>query len=305
MFKNNGSARILIFALIGFIFLNACLKEDSRIEEERIKLRQYLEDNGYGSLVPTNSGLYYVVLEEGAGTRPVESDFVNINFTSSLIDGTVFETSNATIAYINNILRNDKLYGPAKFQLSNLGIAGLKEGIMLMNGGGISKIIIPSSLGFGPEYFGFVPPYSTLIYDVALLDVISNPAEHEQKLIENYLDKNEITATPTSSGLYYIEKEEGTGDPPGDYSNIVFHYKEFLIDGRLLRWSEVGTPATINLILNKPVPGFSEGMKMMRSGGKATLIVPWFLGYGEEGSTDERIPPYSTLVYELEVVSIQ
>ncbi len=302
--KNPG-LKIIGLLCIGLLLFSACNKEDERKEEERIKLQQYLEANGYSSVEPTENGLYHVVIEEGTGPSPVRYDFINIEFTASLIDGTVFETSNEGLARQENIYRSDKLYGPAKFKLESLGIQGLREGILMMKEKGKSRIIIPSNLGFGASDMVIIPPYSTLIYDVELLDVISDPIEHEQELLDKYLTENEISVDPTESGLYYIEVEEGTGDLPDNSAGVTLHYKGYLLDGRLFDESKSGSPLIISRFAPDVIPGFIEGVWKMKKGGKARLIIPYELAFGTEGSLDGVIPPYTTVVYDVEVISIQ
>jgi FKBP-type peptidyl-prolyl cis-trans isomerase FkpA len=298
-----GSAKISIIVLLGLLTFSSCNKEDSRIEEEKVKLQEYLDANGYNNIEPTSSGLYHVVISEGEGVSPERTDYVNINFTASLVDGTVFETSDRALAVARDILREDKLYGPSRFPLETLGIVGLREGLMLMKEGGRSKLIIPSNLGFGSIDYGTIPPYSTLIYEVELLDVISDPEEHEQALLDQYVADKGIVAEPTESGLYYIENQAGTGDLPENNSVIKIHYKGSLLDGREFDKSG-STP--ISFALNSPniIPGLIEGVKKMREGGKATIIIPWDIGYGAQGSSEGIIPPYSTLVFDVELVEI-
>jgi FKBP-type peptidyl-prolyl cis-trans isomerase FkpA len=301
------SAKTLIIVLLGLYTFSSCNKEDSRIEEEKVKLQEYLDANGYNNIEPTNSGLYHVVISDGDGVSPERTDYVNINFTASLVDGTVFETSDRALAVARNILREDKLYGPAKFPLETLGILGLREGILLMKEGGRSKLIIPSNLGFGSTDYGTIPPYSTLIYEVELLDVISDPEEHEQGLLDQFVAENEIVEEPTESGLYYIETEAGTGDLPEINSVIKIHYTGSLLDGREFDTSRTGSnPSPISFALDSPniIPGMIEGIKKMREGGKARIIIPWDIGYGAQGSAEGIIPPYSTLVFDIELVEI-
>ncbi len=305
MQKAKSLTKAAILLLAGIFVFSACEKEDKRIEEEQQKLKQYLEEKGYSGIEPTSSGLYYVVLEEGEGSGPERSDFINIEFVATLVDGTVFETSDYELAVSRGIDREDQLYGPAKLRMEDLGIQGLREGIMLMKEGGKSRIIIPSNLAFGSRDFGIIPPYSTLIYDIDLLDVISDPVEHEQNLLNQYIEDNDITVSPTESGLYYIEAETGTGDLPDDDASVTLHYKGYLLDGRLFDESASDNPMVLSMSSTSIIPGFIEGVKKMRKGGKASFIIPWDIGYGADGSSEGIIPPYSTLVFEVEIIAIQ
>ena len=305
MYKIRKTFTAIILFSAAAILMVACNKEDDRIEEEQIKLREYLEQMGYSETEPTSSGLYYVVLQESEGPSPVRSDFVTINFTGRLIDGTVFDTSDREYAIANGVERDDKLYGPYKFLMENMTIAGMREGMTMMNEGEISRIIIPSNLAFGSSSVGIIPPFSTLIYDVELLEVINDPVEHEQTLLEAFLEENEVEVEPETSGLYYIEEEEGVGNLPQNNEVVTLHYKASLIDGRVFDQSESGNPLDINLVHSANyIPGFIEGIKKMRKDGKARLIIPSEIGYGSLGSYEGIVPPYSTLIFDVEIVNI-
>jgi len=175
---------------------------------------------------------------------------------------------------------------------------------MLMKEGGSSRLIIPSNLAFGSADLGIIPPYSTLIYDVELLDVISDPAEHEKNLLEQFLADNDIDVSPTQSGLYYIEQERGEGNIPGDNRSVTIHFKGYLLDGRLIDESTQANPVVLNTSATDIIPGFIEGLRLMRKGGKARFIIPWNIGYGADGSLDGIIPPYSTLIFDVELLEI-
>jgi FKBP-type peptidyl-prolyl cis-trans isomerase FkpA len=299
------------FFMMFLLIMNSCQKEDDKKEDEQIKLQQYLEQQGYTEYEPTTSGLIVVPLQETAGVSPELTDYVNIYFTASLIDGFVFGTSDKDVAVIHGIVRDDVLYGPAKFSIEDLGIAGLKEGLMKMRAGEKSRLIIPSSLAFGSSDLGAIPPYSTVIYDVELLDVISDPDEHEKGLLEAFLHENLIeTDARTSSGLYYIEELSGAGDLPSDNQKITIHYRGSLLDGRVFDQSQSwddrqhGIPMVLDLYNSAYyIPGFIEGVKKMRKGAKARIIIPWDIGFGANG--EGKIPPYSTLVFDLEIADIQ
>lgn len=301
--KNLYGGIILLF--IGIFVFIACNKEDQRKEEEEIKLQQYLQEKGYSSIEPTSSGLYHVVLAEGTGDAPERSDYIIFEFTGSLIDGTIFDTSDRSLAVLNNILKEDKLYGPLKISMAEMGITGLREGLMLMKEKGFSRFIIPSRLAFGSSDLGIIPPYSTLIYDIELLNVISDPEEHEQNILDQYIEANNISVTPTESGLFYVETKLGEGDLPADNSEVTLHYKGYLLDGRIFDESETGEPAIFYLNNPNIIPGLIEGVKKMRKGGEASLIIPWSAAFGAEGSGDGIIPPYTTVIFDIRLLDIK
>jgi FKBP-type peptidyl-prolyl cis-trans isomerase FkpA len=121
------------------------------------------------------------------------------------------------------------------------------------------------------------------------------------RLLEEFLITNNITVEPTASGIYYIETKTGTGAQPqaGEYVSV--HYTGRLIDSILFDTSVGGDPFTFPLGLGYVIPGWDEGIALMKKGGEATLIIPSWLAYGSEGAGDV-IPPYSTLLFDVELL---
>lgn len=121
---------------------------------------RYLASNAKKEGVVTReSGLQYKVLKEGTGKSPKASDKVKCHYEGFLIDGTVFDSS---------VQRGE----PAVFPLDGV-IAGWTEGLQLMKEGGKTRFFIPYLLAYGPSGAGnSIPPYSALIFDVELLEVL-------------------------------------------------------------------------------------------------------------------------------------
>ena len=107
----------------------------------------------------TKTGLKYIILQEGAGPSPVNGQSVIINYSGFLSNGRKFDSSTD---------REEAV----KFTIgSNQVIPGLEDGIKLMNKGAKAVIIIPPSLAYGSRDMGVIPPNSTLIFDVELLNI--------------------------------------------------------------------------------------------------------------------------------------
>ncbi|GMV93713.1 MAG: peptidyl-prolyl cis-trans isomerase [Candidatus Hydrogenedentota bacterium] len=109
----------------------------------------------------TESGLQYVVVEEGDGATPEASDVVRTHYRGTLIDGTEFDSSYA---------RGE----PAEFPVNGV-IAGWTEALQLMQVGDKWKLFIPSDLAYGERGAGQdIPPNATLIFDIELLEVVED-----------------------------------------------------------------------------------------------------------------------------------
>ena len=108
----------------------------------------------------------------------------------------------------------------------------------------------------------------------------------------------------TASGLSYKVLQEGTGAIPGPTDTVSVHYEGKLIDGTVFDSSRKrGKPASFPL--NRVVPGWSEGVGMMKVGGKRLLYLPPNLAYGEGGAGNGLIPPNAALIFEVELLEIQ
>lgn len=124
-------------------------------------------------------------------------------------------------------------------------------------------------------------------------------AAEEQALLEQYLIDNNITVEPTESGLYYIETLEGTGISPRLGMKVKVKYTgKLLKDGSIFDTTEGSDPR--EFILGNLIPGWNEGLALMKESGKATLIIPSDIGYGSTASGS--IPAYSTLIFDIELI---
>ena len=108
----------------------------------------------------------------------------------------------------------------------------------------------------------------------------------------------------TSEGLQYTEHEAGTGTKPEKGDIVAVHYKGALTDGTEFDNSHKrGEPFRFPLGTGAVIAGWDEGISMMAEGGKATLVIPPELGYGDAGAGGV-IPPNATLVFEVELVEV-
>lgn len=108
--------------------------------------------------------------------------------------------------------------------------------------------------------------------------------------------------TTTESGLQYEVIEAGEGEQPGPADRVTIHYRGTLIDGTEFDSSyERGEPATF--AVGGVIPGFAEGLQIMRPGGHYRFVIPANLGYGPQGAGQD-IGPNSTLIFEVELLGI-
>jgi peptidylprolyl isomerase len=297
-----------IFGIMAAIMLAGCKKDNDEglIAQEMRLLQQYLESNNITE-EPTASGLYYLPITEGTGISPDNETWIEIHYIGEMLDGTVFSTSMEEAAQTNNILDEDFLYGPSRLFLGYISLAGLNEGIQLMKVGGKAKLIIPSSLGMGGYASGTIPAYTTVIYTIELLEAYDDPEIHEQEKIWAYLKEGSFeNVDSTDSGMYYIKESPGNGELFVDGDTVNVSYTGKFLDGRVFDSNAGGVAYSLIVPGDNIIDGWKEGITLMRDEEKGTLIIPYYLGYGPEGRYDNFgrvvIPPYMTLVFEMETI---
>lgn len=131
----------------------------SSLEQNKRDGKQFLKDNAKKKdVVTTKSGLQYKVLKKGNGKRPTQNNTVKVHYTGQLINGQIFDSS---------VQRGT----PAEFPVGAV-IPGWTEGLQLMDVGSRYMLYIPYNLAYGEQVVGEIPPGSTLIFEVELLDIV-------------------------------------------------------------------------------------------------------------------------------------
>ena len=287
--------------------------------EEPGKLKAYLDKNKV-TVATSASGVIIITQNPGSGRAIAKDDFVKINLTVSSIEGKkIFST-----------LDQKK---PITFEFGKpFDTKGFDEAIATMKKGSKATVVVPSAMGFGEQGKkdmngqDIITPYSPVVYDIEVLD-LKTKAENdkamkeeeaakkkaaaeavakEPSLIQQYIKDNKITAKPTASGLYYIEKTAGKGPKAKAGDKVKVNYTGKLFNGKVFDSSLTHKPVTpfeFTIGQGQVIPGWDEGISMMSAGGKATLIIPSKLGYGERGAGAD-IPAYSPLVFDVELISI-
>jgi FKBP-type peptidyl-prolyl cis-trans isomerase FkpA len=146
--------------------------------------------------------------------------------------------------------------------------------------------------------------------------------EIDTQLIEDYISENNLNATRTQSGLYYVIEEEGDGKEieTGDLAFV--HYAGYLMDGTLFDTSmkslaqEQGTynesrdtqggygPLEVRVGMGQVIPGWDEGLALLTKGAKAKFLIPSTLAYGDRNAGGP-IQPNSVLIFDVEITDVQ
>lgn len=230
----------------------------------------------------TGSGLRYAVLKAGEGGAPC---FGNDSFKAAYVgyfeDGRIFDRNSSLSLPVGGV------------------IAGWTEALKLMTRGQKLKIWIPWKLAYGERGRSAIPGKSNLVFDMDLLEIIRAP---KPLPLPDFFMPGESELTTTASGLQYTVIEEGEGNSPKATDKVTMHYAGWLTDGTSFDDSfKTGKPLTYPL--NEFIPGWTEGVQLMKPGAVYVFVIPHELAYGVAGSPP-KIPPSATLVFRVELLEI-
>lgn len=220
----------------------------------------------------------------GEGTEAKIGDVVTINYVGKYLDGHMLDSTKMTPPYSFVLGARELLQG-----YSRIPFAAFDKSIAGMKVGGTRTIVLPPELAFGDLHVGEIPPNTKLTFEVELFDVRPKGSEAKLKI---------------------EDLKEGTGEAAKDGDAVEAHYRGTFLNGREFdksfgRMTDTGpqdVPNKVTLGARGIIEGFQKGLSGMKVGGKRRVTIPYEMAYGKNGR--EGIPPYSTLVFELDMMKI-
>ncbi|GAB2640505.1 hypothetical protein GCM10027035_37960 [Emticicia sediminis] len=278
-----------LLVLVSGIICSSCggfLENDIEATSKRNaqEIADYISQKNL-QMLSTASGMKYSINQTSSGRVAAIGDEVTFHYTLSLLSGTKVDSTSK----INN--------APAKITLgaSNI-IAGFLEALSLLKEGERGTFLMPSILGFGTQSSTSIPANSSLRLDLEIVKLRS-----EDQVIDDYVAATKLTLTEkTSTGLRFLrtlEAPNGVQLKAGLTTSV--KYTGYLAStGKQFDTGQI----SVSLGSGSVVKGFEEGLLKMKVGEKATIVFPSSLGYGTTGS-GTAIPPYSPLIFNVEIVS--
>ena len=282
----------------------------SRKNAEVAVLEPYYNDD---NCTITEDSLIVLNINKGNGKFAKAGNIMKVYFTFNTLEGDTLLDFTTGKPY--ELVFGDMALGQ-----------GFYEALGLVGKGGKAEFIIPSSLAFGSDGLqDAILPYTPFGLKLEVIDIMtSDEYEAEQKAIKEkedadnakrlkeepkriakYIKDNNITEKPQPSGLYYIEKQTGDGDSVQDGDLVAVHYSIYNLDNQLIESSyDYGQPLPFVYGGDQMIAGIEEAVGYMRVGGKARIIVPSRLGFGDV-TIDESLPANTPLVIDLEFVDLQ
>lgn len=264
----------------------------------------FLGCSGNSDIKTLNSGLKYkdvVQSKSDSAATAKMGDLVELHFKAWVIKDSsdLFSDWSADTTKRNDLVADSYAFNQAlKFVLgTDAFIKGSDEGIVGMKSGSQRVIIIPAGLAYGQNGMGPIPPNSSLRLLVELLST-------KETVVAKMWDIDSTLIKTTPSGLKYVIIEAGEGDFIAKEKQVTVHYSGFLSNGTRFDSSiERDEPFTFVAGVGQVIPGWDEGIQLLKKGCKARLIIPPAIGYGDRDLG--KIPPNSTLIFDVQVVDVK
>lgn len=259
----------------------------------------------------TNSDIHYKLVSLGDGaTKPELSNFITVNIAYRTIKDSLF------------------FQGLRKFQLNSAKVEGtIDECFMMLVLGDSASFYFPADSFFTKTLETSLPKFihkgDLMRVDIKMLEIqtekqyqqekeaflhwINDFGDYEKVILKQYMDGEKLSIAPTPSGLYYlpISKTNGKGVAAGD--TITVHFEGRFFNNKIFDSTKKRNEPFQFVYGQKwqVVEGLEEAISMMKEGEKSLFILPSKIAFGQQGSSTGIIPPFTSVVFEVELVEVK
>lgn len=280
---------IVFLSLVFTSLIISCSSDDgldfeAQLANDILAIDNFLLENNIDA-TEHESGLRYIIEEEGTGGRASQSSNVHAKFVGKFLSGDTFDENSNGVT----------------FPLEQL-IEAWKIAIPLIKEGGKITIYAPSVYCFGAAGQGPIGPNANLIFEIDLIDTsvsFQDQIGFDTELIDNYLMDNEIEALEHESGIRYVVTEEGSGDSPSASDVVNVKYEGRFFSGTVFDSNDSG----VSFPLDALIPAWKTMIPLMKEGGKMTIYAQSGYCYGTSGNNN--ILPNESLIFDIELINVE
>ena len=280
-------------------------------------LSSCFNNSEYDGYSKSSTGLHYKLQMIGDGKRkPSFGEYLQLNITYKTMNDSVFLDSYS----VNETGMVILPFNHSSFQGS------FEEGLLTMNEGDSTSYIVDAQNLF-TYFFKAELPFFLKAGDKVKMDVklnkIFNEQEYvqelkryqelvedrdieEQRKLQVYIDTIQTSYTNLENGMYFQPMKQGTGELAEKGDVVRLNFKGCFLDGRVFE-STIERNQPMEFVFGEQgqvIKGFETAISLLNEGAQAKFIIPSHLAYGEKGSSTGIVPPYTTLVYEIELLKL-
>jgi FKBP-type peptidyl-prolyl cis-trans isomerase FkpA len=259
----------------------------------------------------TRSGIHYRLIALGDGfTKASPADYVTVSIAYRTINDSLF------------------FHGVRRFQLTVPQFTGSVDECFAMLAQGDSAAFYINADDFFAKTLEtnlprFIVPESYIRVDIRLLDLqserqyqqekeaflhwIEDFGNYERVLLKQYLEEEELDFAPTTSGIYYIPMETGSGVRVQVGDTVIVHYEGRFFNSKVFD-STRKRNEPFHFVYGQKwqvVEGLEEAIGMMYPGERSLFIIPSHLAFGQGGSTTGIVPPFTSVVFDVEIIEVK
>ena len=265
----------------------------------------------YPGFSKSRDGYYYKLNKIGEGAENASvGDYITVDLNYKTLNDSVF------------------FHARRKFQLTRPSFKGsIDHCFMILSQGDAASFIISASDFFSKTLETSLPSFllegDQMMVDAEMIEIqtekdylnekkaflswIEDFGEYEKVLLSRYFETEQLEAEPTESGLYILNLKEGTGELIARGDTVEVHYEGRFLNGKFFDSTKMRNEA-FQFVYGQEwqvVEGLEEAIGRMRSGERSLVILPSRLGFGETGSSTGIVPPFTSLIYEVEIKSVR